>query len=213
MNAVLQVLVVDDHATVRQGLIRILTHARPGWQVRDAASGEAALALVEQAPFDVGVVDVSMPGMNGLELVRTLRERGHRLPLLMLSMHAEEAYALRAFQAGACGYITKDRAAEELVQAVQAVASGGTCIPPALAGRVHVDAHGAVVVGAHSGFTERELRVLHHLGRGESVADVASRLHLPEAAVATTRRRILDKLGLSSDRDLAEYAVTHRLMP
>jgi len=207
----LQVLVVDDHATVRERLIRILTHAQPGWQVRDAASGEAALALVDQSPFDVGVLDVSMPGMNGLELVRTLRERGHRLPLLMLSMHAEEAYALRAFRAGACGYITKDRAAEDLVRAVQTVAGGGSCIPPGLVGRVRVTPEGTVEVAAHAGLTERELQVLRHLGRGETVAEVARQLRLPEAAVATARGRILDKLGLSSDADLAGYAAKHGL--
>ena len=213
MSPGLQVLVVDDHATVREGLIRILTSAQPDWQVRAAASGEAALALVEQDRFDVGVVDLSMPGMNGLELVRRLRERGHPMPLLMLSMHAEEAYALRAFRAGACGYITKDRAAEDLVRAVREVAGGGTCIPPALAGRVHASPSGAVAVGPHASLTERELRVLRHLGRGEPVAAVARRLHLAEAAVATARSRILDKLGLSSDAELAEYAAAHRLLP
>jgi len=213
VSAALHVLVVDDHPTVRAGLTRILTSHDASWQVTGAEHAQAALSMVAQQAFDVGIVDMSMSGMNGLELVRRIRERRQRLPLLMLSMHAEEAYALRAFRAGVCGYITKDRAAEELVRAVQSVAVGGTWIPAGLQGRVHVNAQGIVEVGPHAGLTDRELQVLRHLARAEAVPQVAHRMHLPEAAVVTARHRILDKLGLSTDVELAEYATTHRLLP
>ena len=115
MTSPLKVLVVDDHATVREGLIRILTGADETWQVHSAPGAQGALDMLAAQTFDVGIVDMSMPGMNGIELVRSLRAQGLHMPLLMLSMHAEEAYALRAFKAGANGYIAKDRAAEELV--------------------------------------------------------------------------------------------------
>lgn len=212
MSTGLQVLVVDDHATVREGLIRILTSTGLGWQVRDAAHAEAALGLVARHAFDVGVIDMSMPGMNGIELVRTLRYRGHGLPLLMLSMHADEAYALGAFKAGATGYITKDRAAEDLVDAVRIVAAGGAYVPPALAGRVQLNPQGRLEQPPHAQLSMREREVLQHLARGETTAEIAGRLQLGEAAVASAEHRMLEKLRLASTQELIDYAVTHRLL-
>jgi len=209
----LQVLVVDDHATVREGLIRILNGAGLDWQVTEAANAEIALELVVQHPFDVAVVDMSMPGMNGIELVRNLRARGHTLPLLMLSMHAEEAYALRAFKVGATGYITKDRAAEDLVHAVRAVASGAAYVPPALAGRVQLNSQGQLEELLHARLSLRERGVLPHLVRGEQAAEIASQLQLSEATVTSTVDRIFEKLGLRSLQELIDYATAHRLMP
>lgn len=212
MSQPLHVLVVDDHTTVRQGLIRILASAGLGWQVQEAAHADAALGLVAQSAFDAAVVDMSMPGMNGIELVRTLRRRGHGLPVLMLSMHAEEAYAMSAFKAGATGYITKDRAAEDLVDALRAVAGGGTYVLPSLAGRVQLDPQGRLEPVPHAQLSPREREVLQHLARGLPAADIAVQLQLPEAAVAGAEHRMLEKLRLTSTQELIEYAVTKGLV-
>ncbi len=211
MSDTLQVLVVDDHATVRQGLMRILTSAQPGWQVYEAASAEAALELVEHRQFDVGVVDMSMPGMNGIELVAALRARGHRWPLMMLSMHAEEAYALRAFQAGATGYITKDQAAEQLVEAVCTVAAAGLYAMPDLARRLRMNEHGTVERLPHASVSARELRVLGHWAAGTAVADTARALELTEPAVLSAQKRLLEKLGLDTREQVVAYAQAHGL--
>ena len=213
MTSTLQVLVVDDHAAVREGLIRILAREEPGWQVREVASARGALALVDEHAFDVGIVDLSMPEMGGIALVRALRARGHRLPLLMLSMHAEEAYALSAFKAGATGYITKDSAAEGLAQAVRAVAGGGTWVPAGLAGRVAVNAQGGLEELPHGNLTAREMTVLRLLGRGEPLAEIARQLQLAESVVTVAASRIREKLRLGSAQEVAAYAAAHALVP
>ncbi len=213
MSAPLQVLVVDDHATVREGLIRILTSADATWQVHSAPNAPAALELVAQQAFDVGIVDMSMPGMNGLELVRALRAQGHGLPLLMLSMHAEEAYALRAFKAGANGYIAKDRAAEELVAAVRRVAVGGAHVPPALSDRVLPAAGGQVTVALHAQLSQRELEILRRLAGGEDAHRIAEQLGLAATMVQRSQARIEDKLALNGVQALTAYAVAHGLTP
>ena len=213
MTDVLHVLVVDDHATVREGLIRILAAADARWQAHGAPDAQAALELVARQRFDIGIVDMSMPGMNGIELVRTLRAGGHRMPLLMLSMHAEEAYALRAFQAGANGYIAKDRASQELPSAVRRVAAGGSHVPPALVDRVMPQDNGAVTVPPHARLSGRELDILRQLARGLDEAEVARRLGLTPRTVTDSRARLQDKLGLSSAQALADYALAHQLIP
>ena len=212
MTVPFQVLVVDDHATVREGLIRILTSADAQWQIHSAPNAEVALALVAQQTFDIGIVDMSMPGMNGIELVRTLRANGQRMPLLMLSMHAEEAYALRAFKAGANGYIAKDRATEELVAAVRRVAAGGTHIPPALTERVVLTTRGKVDVPPHARLSERELDILRRLAGGLDVTEIADQLGMAPEAVTNSRARIQEKLALSSAQALTAYATEHGLI-
>ena len=213
MSETLHVLVVDDHATVREGLIRILTSADARWQVHSTDSAEAALELVPKHPFDIGIVDMSMPGMNGIELVRTLRALGYRMPLLMLSMHAEEAYALRAFQAGANGYIAKDRASEELASAVRSVAAGGSHVPPALADRVVPKGSGQVMVPPHARLSDRELDILRQLASGLDEAEIARRLNLTPGTVTSSRARLQDKLRLNSAQALIDYALAHQLIP
>ena len=211
MNAELQVLVVDDHPTVREGLVRILTEAQPGWRVQQAGSGADALLLVAQHRFDVGIVDMSMPGMNGIELLTTIRAQGHRMPLLMLSMHAEEAYALRAFKAGATGYITKDQAGDRLIEAVHTVAAGGLFATPLLARQLRMNDQGLVERLPHASLSERELQVLRQVAAGATATEAAAALQLPEAAVLGAKQRVLEKLRLSSVQQLVAYAQTHRL--
>ena len=213
MTSPLKVLVVDDHATVREGLIRILTGADEKWQVHSAPGAQAALDLLAVQTFDIGIVDMSMPDMNGIELVRALRAQGLRMPLLMLSMHAEEAYALRAFKAGANGYIAKDRAAEELVAAVRRVAGGGAHVPAALTERVVLTLSGDVAVPRHAQLSDRELHILRRLAAGLGVADIAEQIGLAPKTVMNSLARIHEKLALTSPEALTAYAIEHGLVP
>jgi len=212
LSAGLRLLLVDDHATVRQSLARILTKAQPEWRVREAGSAADALALVAQESFDLGIVDMSMPGMNGLELLAALRAQGQRMPLLMLSMHAEEAYAMRAFKAGATGYITKDQAGEQLVQAVQTLAAGGLYATPALARQLRLNEHGGVEPLPHASLSPRELQVLRQLAAGDTPTQAASALGLTEALVRAAEQRVLEKLQLGSLQQVMVYAQTHGLL-
>ena len=194
-------------------MTRILTSHESAWQVTGAENAQAALSHVAQQTFDVGIVDMSMPGMNGIELVRTLRAQGHDLPLLMLSMHAEEAYALRAFQAGVNGYIAKDRASEDLVTAVLRVANGGMYMSPTLVERVVFNLNGQVEVAPHAQLSDRELDILRRLASGLEVAQVAEHLGLAPKTVMNSRARIQDKLGLPNPQALIDYAIKHGLLP
>ena len=212
MSAALRLLLVDDNATVRAGLERLLTEAQPGWQVHQAGSAGDALLLVTQQTFDLGIVDMSMPGMNGMELMTALRAQGQRMPLLMLSMHAEEAYALRAFKAGATGYITKDQAGDRLVQAVQTLAAGGLYATPALARQLRLNEHGGVEPLPHASLSPRELQVLRQLAAGDTPTQAASALGLTEALVRAAEQRVLEKLQLGSLQQVMVYAQTHGLL-
>ena len=212
MNPGLRLLLVDDHALVREGLARILSKAQPGWQVQQAGSAAEALALVDREPFDLGVVDMSMPGMNGMELLAALRAQGQRMPLLMLSMHGEEAYAMRAFKAGATGYITKDQAGDHLVQAAQALAAGGLYATPALARQLRLNEQGRVEPLPHASLSTRELQVLRQIAAGDTSTQTASALGLTEAVVLAAQHRLLEKLKLGSVQEVLAYAQTHGLL-
>lgn len=206
-----QLLLVDDHALVRAAMLRLLQTSLPGWQFTEAADGEQALRAVGQARFDVAVVDLSMPGMNGFELIGHLRRQGHAMPVLVLSMHDEEPYALRALRVGAQGYLMKDRAGTELTQALRTVIQGGIHLSPALAGRLLSHLGGEIGIAHHASLSARELEVLRGLSSGETAAEVARALGLPEAAVATSRERIQAKLDLPTLAALVRYGVEHGL--
>ena len=150
MTVPLTILVVDDHAIVREGLKRILENRSADWRVTEAADGFAALDHLRRQQVDVAVVDLSMPGMGGLDLVRRVRQQWPAVRVLVLSMHAEEPYAVRAFKAGAHGYVTKDCATQDLAQAVMKVAAGGAYVTPAV-GRTHGAADGRRARKRHPG--------------------------------------------------------------
>ena len=143
-------LLVDDHTIVREGLKRILEATPEGWVITEESSGFQALDSLRRAHFDLAIVDISMPGMSGLELIRRIRAEFPALPVLVLSMHAEEEYALRAFKAGANGYVTKDSAAAELLAAVRKVLQGGAYVTASLAERVVQQLNGSVEVPRHA---------------------------------------------------------------
>jgi DNA-binding NarL/FixJ family response regulator len=218
MNAALarpgiHVLLVDDHTIVREGLKRILESTDDGWEVTEQGSGFQALDYLRQHPCDLVIADLSMPGMSGLELIRRIRVEWPRLPILVLSMHAEDEYALRAFKAGASGYLTKDSAAEKLVMAVRRVVQGGTYVSTSLAERVVQQLNGSVEVPRHTRLSERELEVLRRIAAGERAGDIAEALHLSVKTISTHKTRIMEKLQASSTAALVRYAMQNGLLP
>ncbi len=205
------ILLVDDHAVVREGLRLILDRAGDNWSVSEAGSGFQAIEKLRHETASLVIVDLSMPGMGGLELIRRIRAEFGRLPVLVLSMHAEEQYAIRAFKAGASGYLTKDSASAELVGAVRKLTAGGAYISQALAERVVLQLNGSAAAAPHAQLSDRELDVLRRLAAGERPTDIAAALHLSVKTVSTHKTRILDKLALSSLADLVRYAIEHGL--
>lgn len=206
-----RLLLVDDHTIVREGLKRILESIGEGWDITEESSGFQALESLRRARFDLAIVDLSMPGMSGLELIRRIRVEFPPLPVLVLSMHAEEEYALRAFKAGANGYVTKDSAAAELLQAVQKVLCGGAYVTTALAERVVQQLNGRIDVPLHAKLSNRELEVLRRIVAGQRATDIAAALNLSVKTISTHKTRIIEKLQVGSTAALFRYAMEHRL--
>lgn len=210
-NPLTRLLLVDDHTIVREGLKRILEAHCAEWQVAEASSAFQALEVMRTQVFDVVIVDLSMPGMSGLDLIRRIHSDFPAMAVLVLSMHAEEQYALRSFKAGANGYVTKDSAAEELVAAVRKVAAGGAYVTTSLAERVVQQLNGNVKVPLHAQLSDRELEVLRRLVAGHRLTDIAEELHLSVKTVSTHKTRIQDKLGLPGLAALVRYGVENEL--
>jgi DNA-binding NarL/FixJ family response regulator len=204
---VIRVLVADDHSIVRDGLKRILAASGDLEAAGEAADGDQALALVKANDYDVAMLDMSMPGLSGIDLIKRLKLEKPRLRILVLSMHAESQYAARALKAGAAGYLTKDSPAEALLAALRKVAAGG----------VHIgDAAAATLLKSgdrppHETLSDREFEVLRFLVEGFGPTEIAERLHLSVKTVSTHKTRILDKLGLGSTAEVVRYALEHRL--
>jgi DNA-binding NarL/FixJ family response regulator len=207
-----RVLLVDDHAIVREGLKRILETTHDDWQISEESSGFQALENLRCQACDLVIVDLSMPGMSGIELIHRVRAEWPRLPVLVLSMHAEEEYALRAFKAGANGYVTKDSAADELVAAARKLAGGGTYVTTSLAERVVQHLNGSVDVPRHARLSERELDVLRRIVAGQRPGEIAQSLHLSVKTISTHKTRIMEKLQASSTVALVRYALQHGLL-
>ena len=203
----MRVLIADDHSIVRDGLKRILA-ATPDVQVAaEAATGDEALRLVKASDYDVVMLDMSMPGLSGIDLIKRLKLERPKLKILVLSMHGESQYAARALKAGAAGYLTKDSAAEVMVGALRKIAAGG----------VHIgEAAAASLVGGesrlHGTLSDREFEVLRLLVEGLGPTEIGERLHLSVKTVSTHKTRILDKLGVGSTAELVRYALEHRLL-
>jgi DNA-binding NarL/FixJ family response regulator len=203
----IRVLLADDHKIVRDGLRRILG-AQADLQVAgEAAGGDDALSLVKAHDYDVAVIDMSMPGLSGLDLIKRLKIEKPRLRILVLSMHGEAQYAARALKAGAAGYVHKDSAAEQLVGAIRKVAAGGVYITEAAAASL-VSAQGA----PHEALSAREFEVLRLLVEGLGPSEIGEKLHLSVKTVSTHKTRIQEKLRVGSTAELVRYALDHKLV-
>ena len=201
----IRILLADDHKIVRDGLKRILAAHGDLDVAAEAATGDEALALVRANDYDVALLDLSMPGLSGMDLIKRLRLEKPQLRLLVLSMHGEQQYAARALKAGAAGYLNKDSAAEQLVGVIRKVAGGG----------VHIgEAAAASLLGGgktHEALSNREFEVMRLLVEGLGPTEIAARLHLSVKTVSTHKTRILEKLGLGGTAELVRYAIENKL--
>ena len=206
-----RILIVDDHAVVRQGLKQILEVAIAGPVFGEAANGEEAARMVEEADWDAVILDLSLPGKSGLEALKELRRARPRLPVLVLSMYPEEQFAVRVLRAGAAGYLPKKTTAADLVAAVRSVVAGRRYVSPSLAERLAGEIALAPGRAPHELLSDREFQVLRLLASGKTVTASADELGLSVATVSTYRARILEKMGMRENYDLVQYAIVNRL--
>ncbi len=207
----IRVLIADDHAIVRQGLKQILSETDDLLVAGEADDGAQALHLARQCAWDVFLLDVSMPNRNGIDTLKQLKKEFPRLPVLILSMHPEEQYAVRALKAGASGYLTKQSAPEQLVTAIRQVANGKKFLSPAVAQQLAEAITENTEKVPHQRITDREYQVLTLIASGKTLTQVADTLNLSVATVGTYRARLLEKMGLKSTAELIRYGLEHGL--
>lgn len=206
-----RILIADDHAVVRTGLRQIISAAFPAAQFGEAADSQAALELIWQRDWDVVILDIAMPGRNGLEVLRELKSAKSRTAVLVLSVHPEDQYALPVMRAGAAGFLTKESAAEQIVGVLEKILAGGRHVSEAVLARMaDVFSHGPVA--PHETLSDRELQVLQLLGSGRTVKETGAELRLSTKTVSTYRARLLRKLGLQNNVELARYALRNQLV-
>jgi two-component system, NarL family, invasion response regulator UvrY len=209
----MKVLIVDDHAVVRRGVAYILTDAFHRIEIGEADSGKSALAAVKKERWDIVILDINLPDQKGLEILRTLKTDYPLLPVMILSLHPEEQYALRALKAGASAYLTKQSASEELVAAVKQVLKGRMVVSAFLAERLSDTLNkDHPTTPAHQTLSDREFEVLCGLAQGHSIREIADQLALSMKTVSTYRARLLDKLHVKTTADLIRYALDHHLV-
>jgi two-component system invasion response regulator UvrY len=207
----IRILIADDHSVFRHGLRDILARHFLGAEFGEANTAQGALEQVWKQPWSVVVLDVSMPGRSGVEVLKEIKSAQPRLPVLMLSMHPEDQYAVRVLQAGAAGYVTKLGAPQELVQAIEKVLSGGKYISPATAEKLVNRMHSGAGLAPHEKLSNREFQILRLLASGKPVKAIAADLSVSVQTVSTHRTRTLKKLGLRTTSELIRYAMDHRL--
>jgi len=208
---VIRVLVADDHAVVRRGLRQMLAETGDVAVAAEAATAAEALDLVRAQAFDVVVLDLSLPGRGGLDLLGEIKALRPELAVLVLTMHPEKQYAVRALKAGAAGYLTKETAPDLLVDALRRVAAGGRYVSPGLAETLADHVEKGREGAPHEALSDREFAVFRMLAAGRTVGQIAEELSLSVKTVSTYRTRLLEKMGLASNAELMQYAFRHKL--
>jgi DNA-binding NarL/FixJ family response regulator len=209
---VTRILLVDDHAVVRRGVRDILTESLGKVSFGEASKPSEAIEQLQASDWDVVVLDISLPGRGGLDALREIKRLRPTVPVLVLSMHAEDHYALRALRAGAAGYVNKDSAAEELAGAVRKVLAGGTHVSAKLAETLAKSLRSDSSRPVHERLSDRELEVLRALAAGKTVKEIGVDLALSEKTVSTYRTRLLDKMQMRTNAELIQYALREGLV-
>jgi DNA-binding NarL/FixJ family response regulator len=205
----LKILTIDDHEVVRRGIKEMFTEESATFG--EARSGAEAIALARKQQWDIAVLDISLGGRSGLEVLAELKQLRPRMPVLILSMHAEEQYAVRAFKAGASGYINKASSGEELRSAILKIIKGGQYVGPSLAETIVLQLSQPGKV-PHENLSNREFEVLCSIASGKTVNEIASKLSLSNKTISTYRRRILDKMEMRTNAELTHYAIRNKLV-
>lgn len=207
----IEILLADDHTIVRDGLRQIIADTDDLTVAGEAVNGNEVLALVRERNWDVLILDISMPGKNGLELIKQIKIERPKLPILILSMHDEEQYALRALRAGAAGYLTKDSNARQLLAVVRKIAAGGVFLSPAMAERMARELMPATEALPHTLLSDREYQIFELIVHGNTLTNIAEQLCLSIKTVSTHKSNILQKMNMSNQADLIRYAIRHGL--
>jgi two-component system, NarL family, invasion response regulator UvrY len=208
----IKILIADDHAIVREGLKQIIADTSDLVVAAEAADGQEVLDLVEKESFDVIVLDLSMPGRGGLDALKTLKSVHPSLPVLILSMHPEDQYAIRVLKAGAAGYLTKESAPAELVNAIRRVASGRKYVTASLAEALANDVGRQSSDLPHQELSDREFQVMCLIASGLTVSEIGPKLSLSVKTVSTYRERILAKMQMKTNAELTHYVMANHLL-
>lgn len=208
----IRVLVADDHAIVRRGLIQILTEQPDMTVVGEAQDAQELFALTRQQAWDIVILDVSMPGQSGLEVLKELKGDYPARPVLMLSMYPEDQYAVRTLKAGAAGYLPKDSAPGELVNAVRKAVQGGKYVSATLAEKLAFDLSAGTNHLPHETLSDRQFQVLCRLASGKTVSEIADEMNLSVKTISTYRTRLLEKMNLKNNAELTHYVIQHGLV-
>lgn len=208
----IKILIADDHAIVRKGLVQILQEEFPLAQITEVDNGNDAIKMVNELIWDIILLDISMPGRNGVETLKQIRVSGIKAPVLMLSMHSEEQYAIRVLKAGASGFLSKLSATDELLIAVHRVLSGKKYITASVAEKLAESLGENENKSTHENLSDREMQVLQLIATGKTVSEIAEEISLSVNTISTYRARILEKLNLNNSAELTRYAIDNNLV-
>lgn len=208
----LRVLLADDHAIIRKGLRQLLLEEFPSASIQETADAGSAINKIITDEFDIIICDLSMPGRSGLDVLQFVKQQGLKTPVLILSIHPEEQYAVRTLRAGAAGYLSKDAATEELVKAVRRILQGRKYISASVAEIMASELDPETAKPPHELLSDRELQVFKELADGKPVSEIAEQLHLSITTVSTYRSRILEKMEMKSNADMTRYALENKLI-
>jgi two-component system, NarL family, invasion response regulator UvrY len=208
----IRVLIADDHAIVRRGLRQILQELPDVDGIDEAANGQEVLARVRKNAYDLVLLDISMPGNSGLDVLKQIKFERPKLPVLMLSMHPEEQYAVRALKAGASGYLTKESAPEQLINALTKILQGGKYVSEVLAEHIASNLGHPGDRLPHEDLSDREFQIMRMLASGRTVTEIGEELSLSAKTVSTYRTRVLSKMGFKNNADITRYAMQNQLL-
>ena len=208
----IKVIVCDDHPIFREGLKKIVSQFRDITIADEVSDGTSLMEKAKTNRYDLIILDISLPGASGLDVLKDLRRAGHKMPVLILSMHPEEQYAVRALRAGASGYVAKASVPEELITAIRKVAAGRKYVSPSLGEQLACDLDGSADKPPHEKLSDREFQIMRMIASGRRVKEIAADLCLSPATVGTYRARILSKLSLQGNAELIRYAMENKLL-
>ena len=207
----INILIVDDHLIVREGIKRIINDTPDLKTVAEASSGTEAMDLIWKNKYDMILLDISMPGQNGLQTLKLIKKHDKTIPVLMLSMHSEEQYAMRSIKAGASGYMTKHTASSQLVTAIRKINNGRKFISKEVAELLATDLYHDNEKDPHEHLSDREFEILKMIAKGTTTKSIAQELSISPKTVSTYRSRILDKLNMRNNSDLIHYVIDYKL--
>jgi two-component system invasion response regulator UvrY len=207
----MNILIADDHAIVRKGLVELLREEFSNAVITEAVNSGEVFGKIKNKIWDIIMLDISMPGRNGIDILKQLRTDGIKAPILILSIHPEEQYAIRVLKAGASGFLNKNSATTELIAAIRKVMSGRRYITPSLAEKLAEDVFDKSNKNLHELLSDREMQVFQLIASGKKVSEIASEILLSVNTISTYRSRILEKLNLKNNADITRYSLEHGL--